>query len=227
MVDLITKTRPDLDLLLVDTEQEIARLRQVAIQTRRSINKSSSISSLPAEILSEIFAFCCQPKYNAIGGVDSQGICPLRLSAVCKAWRALTWTTSALWSVIILVDPKPWTSHLDEILAAWIERARNRPLSIRYKAGCIDLLQRLAQETSTWMNVSIFLGSKYNSATCPEIPSLFWTQFDVVAAQNLLYFARFLEVFNANTLATTHLRVNPQPTTATHYKLRCLVLKAN
>lgn len=53
--------RPTLGSLLIDTEQDIP------------------ISSLPPEMLSEIFVLCCQPKYNAIGGVDSQGICPLRL----------------------------------------------------------------------------------------------------------------------------------------------------
>lgn len=68
--------RPTLGSLLIDTEQDIP------------------ISSLPPEMLSEIFVLCCQPKYNAIGGVDSQGICPLRLSAVCKAWHDLAWTTS-------------------------------------------------------------------------------------------------------------------------------------
>ena len=68
--------RPTLGSLLIDTEQDIP------------------ISSLPPEMLSEIFVLCCQPKYNAIRGVDIQGICPLHLSAVCKAWRDLAWTTS-------------------------------------------------------------------------------------------------------------------------------------
>lgn len=86
MVDpSVKETRSALEFLLVETEKEIARLLQVAIQTKTSINEYSLISSLPPEILSKNFVLCCQPNYNAIGGVVSQGISPLRLSAVCKA----------------------------------------------------------------------------------------------------------------------------------------------
>lgn len=127
-------TRPAFESLLAGTEREIVRLEQIAIQTRTSINRYSIISSLPSEMLSEIFVLCCQPKYNAIGGVDSQETCPLRLSAVCKAWRDLAWSMSSLWSVIILIKPEPHALHLEEILASWIKRAGNQALSIRYEA---------------------------------------------------------------------------------------------
>jgi hypothetical protein len=257
-------TRPPLELLLADTEREIARLQQVAIQTRTSINRCSPISSLPPEILLEVFVFCCEPNYNAIGGVDSQGICPLRLSAVCIDWRDLAWTTSRLWTVIILIKPKPHALHLEGILASWIERARNEPLSIRYEAQSNGLLARLIQETSKWMNVSIFLPSEsvpmikkykyfpllqhlsiriraessrpgllggyqhnledfdtFNTASLPKITHLhgpkylqcfksnwMWSQLRTFSASTIgredlckiLRFAKFLEVFNANSL---------------------------
>jgi len=149
-------------------------LQQIVIQSRISINRYSSISSLPPEALSEIFVLCCQPKYNAIGGVDSQRICPLCFTAVCKAWRGLAWTTSPLWSVIILIKPKPHALHLEEILASWIEWAGNQPLSIHYEAQCTSLLQCLTQETSKWMNVSIFLASEFSSVIkeCKYFPLL-------------------------------------------------------
>jgi len=169
----IKETRPALELL-ADIEREITQLQAVALQTRTSINRRSPISSLPRERLSEIFVLCCQPKYNTIGGVDSQGICPLRLSAVCKAWRDLAWTTSYLWSVIILTKSNPHALHLAEILASWIERSGNQPLSICYEAQCTSLLQRLTQETSKWMNVSIFLASEFSSVIkdCKYFPLL-------------------------------------------------------
>jgi hypothetical protein len=289
----INETRPTLELLLVDTEQETARLQQevgrlqqVAIQIKTSINRCSPISSLPPETLSRIFMLCCQPKYNTIGGVGSQGICPLRLSAVCKAWRDLAWTTSSLWSVIILIKPKPHALHLEGILASWIKRAGNQPLSIRYEAQSNDLLARLTQDTSKWMNVSMFLALEssfviekckyfpllqhlsirvraesprpvigegylfgfehldiFNAASLPKIthlhvpkflrclkPDLMWSQLRTFSVSTIGYeglckildFARFLEVFNANSLED-HYSYNPP--TVIHSNLRCLVLK--
>jgi hypothetical protein len=265
----IKETRPALESLLVDTEQEIARLLQ------------SPISSLPPETLSEIFMLCCQPKYNAIGGVDSQGICPLRLSAVCKAWRDLAWTTRRLWSVIILTKSNPYASHLGRILASWIERAGNQPLSIRYEVQSDRLLARLIQETSKWMNVSIFLPSEslsvvkkykyfpllehfsirvragpgsdpgdlgdldiFNCFSLPNIirlhvpkylrcfkSNLMWSQLRTFSAStmgheqlcDILRLARFLEVFNVNSLEL-HTRGNILQT-VDHSYLRCLVMK--
>jgi hypothetical protein len=267
--------RAALELFLADTEREIARLGA-------SINRASLISSLPPETLSEIFALCCQPKYNAIGGVDNQGICPLRLSAVCKAWRDLAWTTRRLWSVIILVKPNPHAFHLEEILASWIKRAGNEPLSIRYEAQCTSLLQRLTQETSKWMNVSISLASEssfvikeckyfpllqhlsiciraesprsdfvggfeyldiFNTASLPKITRLhvpkylycferdpMWLQLRTFSVGTIgheglckiLDFARFLEVFDANSLEA---HFSYKPPTVIHSNLRCLILK--
>jgi len=160
---------------------------------------------------------CCQPKYNAIGGVDSQGICPLRLTAVCKAWRDLAWTTRRLWSVIILIKPKPHALHLEEILASWIERAGNQPLSIRYEAQCTSLLQRLTQETSKWMNVSIFLASEFSSVVkeCKYFPLLQHLSIRVRAESprpgfqgGFLHGFESLDIFNAASLSKiTHMHV--------------------
>ncbi|EDR13124.1 uncharacterized protein LACBIDRAFT_322575 [Laccaria bicolor S238N-H82] len=132
------------------------------------------ISSLPPKMLTEIFVLCCQPKYNTIGGVDSQEICHLRLAAVCKAWRDLAWTMSRLWSVITLVNPNPHALHLEGILASWIERAGNKPLSIHYEGQNNGLLARLIQETPKWINVSILLPSESLSVIkkCKYFPLL-------------------------------------------------------
>jgi hypothetical protein len=229
---------------------------------------------------------CCEPNYNAIGGVDSHGICPLRLSAVCKAWRDLVWTMSSLWAVIILINPSPHALHLEGILASWIERAGNEPLSIRYEAQSNGLLARLTQETSKWMNVSIFLPSEslplikkykyfpllqhlsiciraessrpgllgdyqhnledfdiFNTASLPKITRLhvpkylqcfksnwMWSQLRTFSASTIgredlcriLRFAKFLEVFNANSLEP-HFSYKRRK--VIHSNLRRLVLK--
>ncbi|EDR13562.1 uncharacterized protein LACBIDRAFT_322580 [Laccaria bicolor S238N-H82] len=187
----IEETRPALESLLVDTEQEIP------------------ISSLPPELLSEIFMLCCQPKYNAIGGVDSQAICPLRLAAVCKAWRDLAWTTSRLWSVIILMWSHPCAFHLEGVLDSWIKRAGAQPLSIRYEAQSNSLLSRLIQETSKWMNVTIKCPpSKFCSAieTYNYFPLLEHLSIRVrvgyydPASSNPLHCLDDLDIFNCSSL---------------------------
>lgn len=214
-------TRPAFASLLVDTEREIALLQQVAIQARTSINRCSPISSLPPEALLEIFMLCCQPNYNAIGGVDSQGICPLRLSAVCRAWRDLAWTTSCLWSVIILMKRNfcHHASHLEEILASWIERAGNHSLSIRYEAKSNRLLHLLAQKKSKWMNVSItILASEYLHGVIEDheyFPLLQHLSICVLASSSGPSFLRDslhgledLDIFNTTSLPKiTHLHV--------------------
>ncbi|EDR14024.1 uncharacterized protein LACBIDRAFT_321767 [Laccaria bicolor S238N-H82] len=210
-------TRPAFESLLAGTEREIVRLEQIAIQTRTSINRYSIISSLPSEMLSEIFVLCCQPKYNAIRGVDSQETCPLRLSAVCKAWRDLAWSMSPLWSVIILIKPEPHALHLEEILASWIKRAGNQALSICYEAQSTSLLERLTQETSKWMNVSISLASESLSMikNCKCFPLLQHLSIHVRAHSprpdflgGFLHGFEYLDIFNAASLPKiTHLHV--------------------
>lgn len=52
--------------------------------------------------------------------------------------------------------------HLEKILASWITRAGNQPLSIRYDVNGNGLLERFIrfQDTKKWKNVSIFLPSE-------------------------------------------------------------------
>lgn len=52
--------------------------------------------------------------------------------------------------------------HLEKILASWITRAGNQPLSIRYDIRGNGLLDRLIrpQDTLKWKNVSIFIPSE-------------------------------------------------------------------
>ena len=105
--------------------------------TPRSTRSSSSslsppphpLTTLPEELLREVFLHCL-PTVEFI--CPSRTSAPLLLCQVCCAWRASAIATPELWASISV------GSHFDrfgrfprvELLELWLERAKNRPLSI-------------------------------------------------------------------------------------------------
>ena len=80
--------RLGLEQFVVDVEREIMRLRQTILEANTSINECTSISTLPPELITEIFILACHPEYDATreGLGKHWEMWPLRLGAVCKGW---------------------------------------------------------------------------------------------------------------------------------------------
>ncbi|KAF7327908.1 hypothetical protein MKEN_00370800 [Mycena kentingensis (nom. inval.)] len=106
----------------------------------------TSISSLPYELVYEIFLLCLPDGDN----VPSPHIPPLLFANICRQWRLLAFSMPRLWSCIdkrfkgtlphessILVDP---------LLELWLLRARKRQIALSLHsippASFLDLLQR-------------------------------------------------------------------------------------
>ncbi|EDR07621.1 uncharacterized protein LACBIDRAFT_328007 [Laccaria bicolor S238N-H82] len=159
-------TRIGLEQFVVDAEREIIRLRQTIFAAKTSINECTSIWTLPPELITEIFILACHPEYDATReGLGEQEMWPLRLGAVCKAWRDLAWSSSQLWSSIVFVSRRDTlTFDLQDILGSWISRCKSRPLSIHIDAPNLDICCGHVFYTSTfigtasrWKNVSLRL----------------------------------------------------------------------
>jgi len=143
------------------------------------------ISSIPAEILAEIFLFCLPfipPRYlQDLEDLDesARAIKPhtaLQLSHVCSYWRSVALSTSSLWSQIILLAPQlvkmgessaptvmQWTKH-------YIQYSGQYPLEIVLQSADINddhlttsfasmrhLVTILIDESSRWNRLHLSL----------------------------------------------------------------------
>ncbi|KAJ7457953.1 hypothetical protein B0H11DRAFT_2062038 [Mycena galericulata] len=86
------------------------------------------VARLPFEIASEIFVQCIpsRPKPGA-------NHIPMVLLNICRAWTAIALSTPQLWNSIHVVFPRP--EGFTGLLEAWLQRARNRSLSISLRGS--------------------------------------------------------------------------------------------
>ncbi|KAH7920515.1 hypothetical protein BV22DRAFT_799213 [Leucogyrophana mollusca] len=84
----------------------------------------SPVESLPNELLSAIFTLATHDSHDIPHAVSF----PIVLSHVCKHWRQVSFSTSSLWTAILLTHPGK-KSQLSRAVD-WLARSRNRPLQI-------------------------------------------------------------------------------------------------
>lgn len=130
-------SKPFAEFPLVESLQAAHRVR------RRKMNDIHDpfISRLPPEIASHIFTlFLPNDVDNSYsisyptGLLPTTAITPLRLGAVCQAWREIAWSTPALWSSIS-IDMFATNKATAEIVREWLRRSGELPLYIRLYAG--------------------------------------------------------------------------------------------
>ena len=174
--------RLGLEQFVVDVEREIMRLRQTILEANTSINKCTSISTLPPELITEIFILACHPEYDATreGLGKHWEMWPLRLGAVCKGWRDLAWSSSRLWSSIVFVSRSRSISDFEDVLDSWISRSGNHPLLIHIDAPCLaspcveSMIGSLISTAPRWKNVSLHLSEEifHHFVKCDCFPIL-------------------------------------------------------
>jgi hypothetical protein len=127
--------------LLKDLEEYIPERRahaQQCLQWHRCA--LSPIRSLSSDVLAEIFKFSVQLDQPQIMGFTKQHFCyphtslPRTLSQVCRHWRAIAVSTSALWTNFTIDLEKGvefrHKKYRDSI-QMWLERAGTQPITLR------------------------------------------------------------------------------------------------
>ncbi|KAJ7484979.1 hypothetical protein B0H11DRAFT_2279268 [Mycena galericulata] len=101
------------------------------------------VTRLPLEISSEIFIHCLPP-------LPEPGAhrFPMLLLNVCYSWTCIALSTPTLWNTIRIVSPR--TEGFRKLVRIWLQRARNRPLSIslykNFDASIAPIFWRYGQQ---------------------------------------------------------------------------------
>ncbi|KAG6831850.1 hypothetical protein H0H87_003649 [Tephrocybe sp. NHM501043] len=112
-----------------------------------SSTSRAPIYRLPYEILLEIFSTELQDRYSGDRLFQrrlprrsltlGKKLDPILLGQVCKQWRDTTLSSPLLWSSLsVLCNLKPQTA---ELLAIWLERSGEQPLTINFIESLCDL----------------------------------------------------------------------------------------
>lgn len=125
---------------LANVEAEVGRVTVVLaglltrvnyLKAQINVSKSSFLRVLPSEIIAEIFTLCLD-----IPGPDEEpemvdNTVPLKLGAVCNAFRTIAWSTPRLWATVVLDIRSSWKIATQAaLLSDWLSRSGHLPLSI-------------------------------------------------------------------------------------------------
>ncbi|KAK7437627.1 hypothetical protein VKT23_018526 [Stygiomarasmius scandens] len=154
----------------------------------------SSISSVPTEILGEIFLHVCEigyplqdPSSGLVETRDPRVESPVTaINLVCSSWHSITLSTPLLWSRFRLIVPL--LSKSSNSLFAFLGRSGNSPLDFclylfdvqTVSAESVSLLRsafsHLVDEAHRWRNVQIGLPSSSQFMGVPSLRLSDWPQ---------------------------------------------------
>ncbi|KAF7796303.1 hypothetical protein EIP86_007480 [Pleurotus ostreatoroseus] len=92
---------------------------------------STSIDSLPTELLIEIFALCTG---------DDAPLAPLVLAQVCRGWRTVIWTTPDAWRRLSLDDTQRPVPASHRQAALWLAHSHPHAFDVRVQLARPDSL---------------------------------------------------------------------------------------
>ncbi|KAF9471818.1 hypothetical protein BDN70DRAFT_887715 [Pholiota conissans] len=113
-------------MMLVGLEKECVKLKA-------QVNKHHDplLNRLPPEIVAEVFEQCIPAELPSVDPncfLEEHTItAPLTISAVCKGWRNIAFSTPRLWKLLSI---RPPTVSSIGLIKNWIDRAGQLPLSI-------------------------------------------------------------------------------------------------
>ncbi|KAJ6525085.1 hypothetical protein DFH09DRAFT_996339, partial [Mycena vulgaris] len=116
----------------IERQKEVLKeLQNSKSALQRQLNDiRDPMARFPFEISSEIFTLCLpsrpQPGAHHI---------PMLFLNICNSWAQIAASTPALWKSIHVEFPRP--GGFSQVLEAWLERARNKPLTMSLH-GSID-----------------------------------------------------------------------------------------
>ncbi|KDR86095.1 hypothetical protein GALMADRAFT_235326 [Galerina marginata CBS 339.88] len=101
------------------------------LKTQKNRIHDPITSRMPPEVVSSIFEFCLPPTpcdsdcFHTLSKGE-----PLKLGAVCRAWREIAWSTPRLWTVISVCISAPNLPARYDIARGWLVRSGGLPLTI-------------------------------------------------------------------------------------------------
>ncbi|KAG1771060.1 hypothetical protein EV702DRAFT_659273 [Suillus placidus] len=168
---VITERQQQLDAVLQEVSglesvmDRIKNLHQQLLKKKDNIIQSMSlhrglVSALwrfPSELLSLIFVHCLPETEHLL---PSSKLAPILLTRICRRWREVAVGMSSLWcGVTVDIDHEDW-QRAAFFYDAWLERSRDRPLSLAlkcFKNDATNLRSLLEHHTNQISSLHIIL----------------------------------------------------------------------
>ncbi|KAF4612913.1 hypothetical protein D9613_011009 [Agrocybe pediades] len=131
---------------LVKAEENMRNLELEHRRIKEVLNAAlPPITSLPIELLLEIFLFICESRdtddaFRLCGEHPPQFV----IGGVCRAWRRIAWSTPRVWSTIAIEFCRKRIDTQNQLLQEWIDRLGSSLLQIyldsenHYKHGDME-----------------------------------------------------------------------------------------
>ncbi|KAF5319288.1 hypothetical protein D9619_008690 [Psilocybe cf. subviscida] len=161
-------TLASLDRDIACLNSVIDNLNRIRLDKILLRNQSIPISSLPPEILQEIFIACLDLD-DEKQATQHKGVpMPLRLGHVCSLWRMIALKFPTLWATVNCHVSHPRDSSIvAELIFDWISRSQGRPLTIHISFdderiwatpdAPTDIIDTLVLFSERWKHVSLVL----------------------------------------------------------------------
>ena len=170
-----------MDSAIQRIENHIQELQVRRIWVARSRNRHLPFSSLPAEIVSEIFLYGLSAQRDL-----EPTLFPLVLGKVCHSWRQLAWFLPELWATVHCRVSRLTSSSRAALLRDWLDRSGQHLLSIRISmededawTGSNDvpteLVDIITAHCSRWRNLDLILPESWYGnfvKVCDRLPNL-------------------------------------------------------
>lgn len=154
--------RPNAHAFRSQVDQRIAELENEIRALKSHRNTVADTCILPAEVLSNIFIALKEVI------VHERKMSWVRVSHVCRHWRAVALDCPVLWSTILSVNP--------ELMELMLHRSKSSPLTIKISACTTrtnDVLSKTLSQTSRLRDVELHLGEWDTSLEASKILSNF------------------------------------------------------
>lgn len=133
--------------------------------------------NLPADVIAQIFCEACRPIPNDENW--TRQFYPLWLGRFCRAWRQIAWSTSELWTTIVVRTRckgmvHPIYPNQLELLEQWLERTKGRKLDILFDDSSelpaylysapspASLMQVLVSHSERWESLELHFPKIWN-----------------------------------------------------------------
>ncbi|KAF9473809.1 hypothetical protein BDN70DRAFT_885513 [Pholiota conissans] len=159
----------DVDALISDGRNNLAKLKKEFVETRAHLDKLEALLSpirlLPVEVLGEIFNHCMDP--TTLDPMSSNSG-PFLVTHVCSAWRSIAISKSDLWTNIwVTIENDEDKSGWPAFVKLWVERSGELPLKFhiqendthnytqRPQSVFFRVLDILAPQAHRWKNAGL------------------------------------------------------------------------
>ncbi|KAF9481259.1 hypothetical protein BDN70DRAFT_992058 [Pholiota conissans] len=168
-----------LDREISEAEEHFTTLKKKkrpALCYQRNRVHDPIISRLPVEIVSQIFTNFLPDTVDAAYTISRPGssstvTTPLLLGAVCKSWRAISWSTPQLWTSIS-IDIYIANDNFIDILREWLVKSGELPLYLAvttscYEDECDQIAERIVDLIAEYSSRWFFLKLEYSLGSFP------------------------------------------------------------